>query len=388
MISTWFRSQRGLGGRNRRRRTDGRKGWPVSRSRDSGRRRDAGRTLGDHRSALVGVDRCRRLRRRPVSLSRRARSHGDLVATVFRERRFDSQPAATSDTCSSCTARGRGCPCSSPRVPRPRGWRRGRRPNRSRPRSLSRRSRSAESDASGADASRIVADANGLSHGRWRQADVCAPHRIHIWTELVAARSHRACVGILRHRRQRAVQRSCDRSRAAARGRHRADRSNVDWLFAHDGDDPTVPPVQHLVGWRWAFVMLALGPVVGIAAIRRLTSGPKRTRSRLDHARRRARLEIDFLETLKLAAQRAKLLVAIPQFGLETSRVSSNLIALHADGIEPSSEQSRIRGQCLDLRGQFALSLLRVAPRIDDLIEQRQPTRRRLRDTCSPENAR
>jgi sugar phosphate permease len=32
-----------------------------------------------------------------------------------------------------------------------------------------------------------------------------------------------------------------------------------------------VPPVQHLVGWRWAFVMLALGPLVGIAAIRRLT---------------------------------------------------------------------------------------------------------------------
>jgi hypothetical protein len=32
-----------------------------------------------------------------------------------------------------------------------------------------------------------------------------------------------------------------------------------------------VPPVQHLVGWRWAFVMLALGPAVGIAASRRLT---------------------------------------------------------------------------------------------------------------------
>jgi len=32
-----------------------------------------------------------------------------------------------------------------------------------------------------------------------------------------------------------------------------------------------VPPVQHIVGWRWAFVMLALGPVVGIAAIRRLS---------------------------------------------------------------------------------------------------------------------
>jgi MFS family permease len=31
-----------------------------------------------------------------------------------------------------------------------------------------------------------------------------------------------------------------------------------------------VPPVQHVVGWRWAFVMLAAGPLVGIAAIRRL----------------------------------------------------------------------------------------------------------------------
>lgn len=31
-----------------------------------------------------------------------------------------------------------------------------------------------------------------------------------------------------------------------------------------------VPPVQHLVGWRWAFAMLAVGPVFGIAAIRAL----------------------------------------------------------------------------------------------------------------------
>jgi MFS family permease len=37
-----------------------------------------------------------------------------------------------------------------------------------------------------------------------------------------------------------------------------------------------VPPVQQAVGWRWAFVMLALGPAFGIAAIRRLgvRSGP------------------------------------------------------------------------------------------------------------------
>lgn len=31
-----------------------------------------------------------------------------------------------------------------------------------------------------------------------------------------------------------------------------------------------VPPVASLVGWRWAFVMLAVGPVLGIASIRRL----------------------------------------------------------------------------------------------------------------------
>jgi MFS family permease len=31
-----------------------------------------------------------------------------------------------------------------------------------------------------------------------------------------------------------------------------------------------VPPVQHVVGWRWAFAMLALGPLCGIAAIRAL----------------------------------------------------------------------------------------------------------------------
>jgi MFS family permease len=31
-----------------------------------------------------------------------------------------------------------------------------------------------------------------------------------------------------------------------------------------------VPPVEHVVGWRWAFAMLSVGPAVGIAAIRRL----------------------------------------------------------------------------------------------------------------------
>jgi sugar phosphate permease len=31
-----------------------------------------------------------------------------------------------------------------------------------------------------------------------------------------------------------------------------------------------VPPMATAVGWRWAFAMLAAGPAVGIAAIRRL----------------------------------------------------------------------------------------------------------------------
>src|SRR5579884_3487292 len=40
-----------------------------------------------------------------------------------------------------------------------------------------------------------------------------------------------------------------------------------------------VPPVQHLVGWRWAFTMLAIGPVLGISAIRALSRGNRRATS-------------------------------------------------------------------------------------------------------------
>ena len=40
-----------------------------------------------------------------------------------------------------------------------------------------------------------------------------------------------------------------------------------------------VPPVANLIGWRWAFVMLALGPVVGIAAIRRLRASAVSSRT-------------------------------------------------------------------------------------------------------------
>jgi hypothetical protein len=33
-----------------------------------------------------------------------------------------------------------------------------------------------------------------------------------------------------------------------------------------------VPPLVKLFGWRWAFPVLALGPALGIVAIRRLVT--------------------------------------------------------------------------------------------------------------------
>jgi MFS family permease len=47
-----------------------------------------------------------------------------------------------------------------------------------------------------------------------------------------------------------------------------------------------VPPVEHVVGWRWAFAMLSIGPLVGIAAIRRLVHARRGPRAAaLAHAR-------------------------------------------------------------------------------------------------------
>jgi sugar phosphate permease len=38
-----------------------------------------------------------------------------------------------------------------------------------------------------------------------------------------------------------------------------------------------VPPIQQLVGWRWAFALLAIGPAFGILAIRALVRSTSRT---------------------------------------------------------------------------------------------------------------
>jgi hypothetical protein len=37
-----------------------------------------------------------------------------------------------------------------------------------------------------------------------------------------------------------------------------------------------VPPLAAAVGWQWAFVILAVGPVAGIASIRRLAEVRRR----------------------------------------------------------------------------------------------------------------
>jgi MFS family permease len=39
-----------------------------------------------------------------------------------------------------------------------------------------------------------------------------------------------------------------------------------------------IPPIEHLVGWRWAFAFLAIGPIIGIGAMYRLRSLPSSIR--------------------------------------------------------------------------------------------------------------
>ncbi len=38
-----------------------------------------------------------------------------------------------------------------------------------------------------------------------------------------------------------------------------------------------IPPVVALVGWRWAFGMLAIGPALGVVAMGRLRTLPEAT---------------------------------------------------------------------------------------------------------------
>jgi len=40
-----------------------------------------------------------------------------------------------------------------------------------------------------------------------------------------------------------------------------------------------VPPLAAAIGWRWAFVVLAVGPALGIASIRRLVARPRAARA-------------------------------------------------------------------------------------------------------------
>jgi MFS family permease len=46
-----------------------------------------------------------------------------------------------------------------------------------------------------------------------------------------------------------------------------------------------VPPIASLTGWRWAFVILAVGPLLGIAAIRQLRQIRERPGARANNTR-------------------------------------------------------------------------------------------------------
>ena len=141
----------------------------------------------------------------------------------------------------------------------------------------SRRSPSAELVASGADASPIGADASGLSRRAMAASGTCAlligftfgrslwllvPVAL-AWGFFVIADSAQFSVLVTEAVPPHAV------------GTALTVQTSIGFLLTMVSIQ-LVPPVQHVVGWRWAFVMLALGPVVGIAAIRRLDSAPNR----------------------------------------------------------------------------------------------------------------
>ena len=190
-----------------------------------------------------------------------------------------SRQADTSDTCSSCTRSGRGFRSSSRRASSRPGWR-----------ATRTRRRSSSLVAFGTIAiggigcvwGGLVADAKGRerlvmhlarAERRLRAVDSVRV-RSNLW--LLGAARHR--VGLLRDRRLRAVQRAGHRIGSAARGRNRADGSDIDRIPAHDGV-ARCSCIRHssiVVGWKWVFPVLALGPAFGIA----IDSSARRDRDR------------------------------------------------------------------------------------------------------------
>jgi MFS family permease len=109
-----------------------------------------------------------------------------------------------------------------------------------------------------------------VRHGR--QRPVRARHRAHLRREPVAARPDRARLGLLRHRRQRAVLGARHRERAAhAVGTALTLQTSLGFLLTAITIQ-LVPLLAGAVGWRWAFPALAVGPALGIWSIRRLVA--------------------------------------------------------------------------------------------------------------------
>ena len=89
----------------------------------------------------------------------------------------------------------------------------------------------------------------------------------------LAARAGRARLGLLRHRRQRAVLRARHRERAArtrSAPRSRCRRHSAS--CSPPSPSSSCRALADALGWRWAFPVLALGPIAGIWAIRRLVA--------------------------------------------------------------------------------------------------------------------
>ena len=242
------------GDRHRRRRAHRRKSDTVSRARHSKRRAQRRHSRGVCLRGDCRAARRRVLRRRSVSVS---------ASTIFVESGAYSGRAARvaprdgraiSATCSSCTRFGRGSPRSSPQASPLRAGRR-------------------EHDTS-AIVSLIAFGTiaigglgciwGGLAadrRGRERLVMIamalsgCCALLIPLafGRQPVAAGRARLGVGVLRHRRFRAIQRARHGVGSASRGRHRAHGANVDGVSADDGLDSAHPAARRR---RWMEVGL------------------------------------------------------------------------------------------------------------------------------------
>ena len=77
----------------------------------------------------------------------------------------------------------------------------------------------------------------------------------------------RVDLGGRRHRRLRRVLDAAERAGRPPLPRHRADRPDRDRIPADHRHHPAIPLIAGAVGWRYAFLALAAGPLTALAAL-------------------------------------------------------------------------------------------------------------------------